>query len=91
MVAKITTTSQVTSSDGKIKVNSSGPLALAKALKTSQQLYSASRIDSKYKAVLTSLAGRLNSQIEHIVRLITESSALKKKFKPIVTKLTSLH
>ena len=70
MVAKITTTSQVTSSDGKIKVNSSGPLALAKALKTSQQLYSASRIDSKYKAVLTSLAGRLNSQIE--LAIVTE-------------------
>lgn len=70
MVAKITTTSQVTSSDGKIKVNSSGPLALAKALKTSQQLYSASRIDSKYKAVLTSLAGRLNSEIE--LAIVTE-------------------
>jgi hypothetical protein len=57
-------TSTVTSSDGKVKVNSNGPLALATALKTSQQLYSASRLETKYKGVLTSLAGRLNSQIE---------------------------
>lgn len=64
MVAKITLTSQVTSSDGRIKVNSRGPLALAKALKTSQQLFRASWVDNKYKSVLTSLANRLNSQIE---------------------------
>ena len=56
--------SKVTSSDPKLNVTTKGPLALSKALKTSQQLYRASRIDSKYKGVLTSLAGRLNSQIE---------------------------
>lgn len=59
-----TITSQVTSSDSKLNIRSQGPLALSKALKTSQQLYAASRINSKYKGVLTSLAGRLNSQIE---------------------------
>mgnify|MGYP003675307494 FL=1 len=47
-----------------IKVASNDGMALSKALKTAQQLYSASRINSKYKGVLTSLAGRLNSQIE---------------------------
>jgi hypothetical protein len=65
MVAvKTKITSKTTSSDGKIKVASNDSLSLAKALKTSQQLYSASRIDSKYKSVLTSLAGNLNSKIE---------------------------
>jgi hypothetical protein len=65
MVAvKTKITSKTTSSDGKIKVTSNDSLSLAKALKTSQQLYSASRIDSKYKSVLTSLAGNLNSKIE---------------------------
>ena len=55
-------TSQVTGPG--IKVASNDGMALSKALKISQQLYSASRVDSKYKGVLTSLAGRLNSQIE---------------------------
>jgi hypothetical protein len=60
-----TVTSTVTSpSDVRINIKAQGPLALSKALKTSQQLYAASRIDSKYKPILTSLAGRLNSQIE---------------------------
>jgi len=38
--------SKVTSSDPKLNVTTKGPLALSKALKTSQQLYRASRIDS---------------------------------------------
>ena len=43
-------TSQVTGPG--IKVASNDGMALSKALKISQQLYSASRVDSKYKGVL---------------------------------------
>ena len=58
------TSSVVSSTNPKLRVNAKGPLALSIALKTSQQLYAASRIETKFKPVLTSLAGRLNSQVE---------------------------
>jgi hypothetical protein len=58
------TSSVVSSTNPKLRVNAKGPLALSIALKTSQQLYAASRIENKFKPVLTSLAGRLNSQVE---------------------------
>ena len=58
------TSSVVSSTNPKLRVNAKGPLALSIALKTSQQLYAASRIEAKFKPVLTSLAGRLNSQVE---------------------------
>jgi hypothetical protein len=65
MVAvKTKITSKTTSSDGRIKVASNDSLSLAKALKTSQQLFRASWVDTKYSSVLRSLANRLNSQIE---------------------------
>jgi hypothetical protein len=59
---KSTVTSEVTSPGVRIKAP--GGNALILALKTSQQLYGASRLNSKYKPILTSLAKKLNSQVE---------------------------
>jgi len=59
--------SLLSSDDGRINVKSSTPLALSDALKTTHQLYSASRVDSEFSKVLTSLATRLNSKIEKAI------------------------
>ena len=57
-------TSSVTADNSGLQIFKDTPLALQDALRLAQQFYGASRINSEYKSVLTSLAKRLNSKVE---------------------------
>lgn len=63
VLSRITTTS-TTIIEGGPRVSKKDATSFSVALKGSQQLYRASRIDSKYKGILTSIAKQLNAAIE---------------------------
>jgi len=65
---KLEISSKLTSTNPKLNVAvRKDAMSLATALKTANQLYSASGMDSQFKGVLASLAGKLNVQLEKII------------------------
>jgi hypothetical protein len=63
VLRRVDITSTTSINNGK-RIVKKDATSFAVALRGSQQLYRASRIDSKYKGILTSIAKKLNAAIE---------------------------